>query len=163
MFTIMFPYFFDTCTNPKSLAFLLKCFYYLFIVLGALYSGASSTKCLCSCLNPSLHRFSELASQCVSGLTRTLNGQRSAKSLPFCKKIKHTKNDRAELDNCKYHNLCLNYIQRQSLVLLVRMHWIMLSRFPSSSMSQRPVCVVSRPYIERGRSPMKLKKIDLGL
>ena len=28
----MFPYFFDKCTNPKSLAFWLKCFYYLSLI-----------------------------------------------------------------------------------------------------------------------------------
>ena len=66
---------------------------------------------------------------------------------PFAEKL-NTKNDRAVLDNRKYHTLCLNYIQRQSLVLLVKMHWITLSRFPSSSTTlQQSLCVVSRPYI----------------
>ena len=100
-------------------------------------------------------------SQCVSGLTRTLNGQTEKCQVTSLLQ----KNDRAELDNRNYHNLCLNYMQLQSLVLLVRCTESHCQDFQAI---QRPSNLYalfpeSRQYIERGRGPMKLKKIDLGL
>ena len=47
--------------------------------------------------------------------------------------------------------------------MLVRLHRIMLSRIPSTSTSQRPSCVVSRPFIERGRGSRGGEKTHFGL